>query len=58
MVKSGWQGRESFSSKEVIAVSVRQEQVILALAAYCFTEAIRLTLFELLPSVYYGLMGL
>ena len=39
-------------------MSVRQEQVILALAAYCFTEAIRLTLFELIPPVFYWLAGL
>lgn len=38
-------------------MSVQQEKVILALAAYCFTEAIRLTLFELVPSVFHWLAG-
>lgn len=38
-------------------MSVRQEKVILALVVYCFTEAIRLTLFELVPSVFWWLAG-
>jgi hypothetical protein len=44
------------SSKEVVPVSVK-EKVLVALTVFCFTEAIRLFLHNLLPVAVKLLMG-